>query len=80
MTYDHRQPGPGMTAGKMRANGVRSLVVSCGDCHHEALLNADSMAENVEFTVLMASSNLRAAVRSNAACCRIGGSVHRGDH
>jgi len=25
----------------MRANGVRSLFVSCWQCHHQALLSAD---------------------------------------
>jgi cytochrome c len=31
-----------MTLGNMRANGVRSLDVSCWHCHHEAGLSADS--------------------------------------
>jgi hypothetical protein len=37
-----------MTAGNMRANGVRNILVSCSDCHHEALLNADHMPDHVE--------------------------------
>jgi hypothetical protein len=31
-----------MTLGNMRANGVRSLAVSCWQCHHRAILSADS--------------------------------------
>jgi hypothetical protein len=30
-----------MTLGNMRANDVRSIVVSCWQCHHEAVLSAD---------------------------------------
>jgi hypothetical protein len=30
-----------MTLGNMRANGVRSLDVSCWQCHHRAVLSAD---------------------------------------
>ena len=30
-----------MTLGNMRANGVRSIAVSCRQCHHEAVLSAD---------------------------------------
>jgi hypothetical protein len=37
-----------MTAGNMRANGVRNIMVSCSDCHHEALLNVDHMPDHVE--------------------------------
>ena len=37
-----------MTAGNMRANGVRNLLVSCADCYDEALLNADHMPADVE--------------------------------
>jgi hypothetical protein len=29
-----------MTLGNMRANGVRSLAVSCMLCHHEAVVDA----------------------------------------
>jgi hypothetical protein len=30
-----------MTLGNMRGNGVRSLAVSCWQCHHQAVLSAD---------------------------------------
>jgi hypothetical protein len=30
-----------MTLGNMRANGVRSLDVSCWTCHHRAILSAE---------------------------------------
>jgi hypothetical protein len=31
-----------MTLANMRANGVRSLSVTCELCHHEALMNVDA--------------------------------------
>jgi hypothetical protein len=43
-----RYTGPGITAGNMRANGVRNILVSCNECHHEALLNLDHMSDHVE--------------------------------
>jgi hypothetical protein len=39
--------GPPMTLGNMRANGVRSLDVSCHLCHHEAVLSADPWPDHV---------------------------------
>jgi hypothetical protein len=41
------QTGPPMTLGNMRANGARSLAVSCHLCHHEAVLSADSWPDDV---------------------------------
>ena len=35
---------PPMTLGNMRANGVRSLDVSCWQCHHRAVMSADPRA------------------------------------
>jgi hypothetical protein len=35
------------TLGNMRANGVRSLAVSCHLCHHAAVLSADSWPDQV---------------------------------
>jgi hypothetical protein len=32
---------PSMMLGKMRKNGVRSLVVSCWNCYHAAIMSAD---------------------------------------
>jgi hypothetical protein len=46
--YLRRQPGPGMTAGNMRANGVRNLSVGCRECHHETLFKADILADEVQ--------------------------------
>jgi hypothetical protein len=40
---EHRrfnEPIEPMTLGNMRANGVRSLSVSCMLCHHEAVVDA----------------------------------------
>jgi hypothetical protein len=36
-----------MTLGNMRANGVRSLDVSCSLCHHRAVLSADPWPDHV---------------------------------
>jgi hypothetical protein len=36
-----------MTLGNMRANGVRSLDVSCSLCHHRAILSADPWPDHV---------------------------------
>jgi hypothetical protein len=42
-----RLAGPPMTLGNMRANGVRSLDVSCWQCHHRAILSADPWPDHV---------------------------------
>jgi len=42
-TRARSQPGPPMTLGNMRANGVRSLDV----CHHRAILSADLWPDHV---------------------------------
>jgi hypothetical protein len=36
-----------MTLGNMRANGVRSLAVSCWLCHHRTILSADPWPDHV---------------------------------
>ena len=36
-----------MTLGNMRSLGVRSLAVTCGLCHHEAILGADDWSDAV---------------------------------
>ena len=36
-----------MTLGNMRANGVRSLDVSCWRCHHRAILSAERWPDSV---------------------------------
>ena len=40
-------PGPPMTLGNTRSLGVRSLVVTCELCHHEAVLAADQWSDAV---------------------------------
>jgi hypothetical protein len=42
-----RYRGPPMTLANMRANGVRSLSVTCELCHHEALMNVDAFDDAV---------------------------------
>jgi hypothetical protein len=41
-----------MTLGSMRANGVRSLFVSCWNCHHRAVLGADRWPDDVPVPTL----------------------------
>jgi hypothetical protein len=41
------EPIEPMTLGNMRANGVRSLDVSCWRCHHRAILSADPWSDDV---------------------------------
>jgi hypothetical protein len=41
----NRYRGPPMTLANMRANGVRSLSVTCELCHHEATMNVDAFAD-----------------------------------
>ena len=36
-----------MTLGNMRANSVRSLDVSCWQCHHRAIMIADQWPDDV---------------------------------
>jgi hypothetical protein len=36
-----------MTLGNMRANGVRSLDVSCWVCHHNAIVSAEARLDDV---------------------------------
>jgi hypothetical protein len=36
-----------MTLGSMRDNGVRSLDVSCWQCHHRAIMSADPWPDHV---------------------------------
>ena len=40
------EPIEPMTLGNMRANGVRSLAVSCWTCHHQAVLSAVPQPDN----------------------------------
>jgi hypothetical protein len=41
------EPIEPMTLGNMRANGVRSIAVSCWQCHHEAVLCADCWPDHM---------------------------------
>jgi hypothetical protein len=41
------QPIEPMTLGNMRELGVRSLDVSCWNCHHKAVLSADRWPDDV---------------------------------
>jgi hypothetical protein len=36
-----------MSLGNMRENGVRSLAVSCWQCHHQAILNVETWPDHV---------------------------------
>ena len=41
-----------MTLGNMRELGVRSLDVSCWNCHHQAVLSADRWPDDVNVPTL----------------------------
>jgi hypothetical protein len=41
------EPIEPMTLANMRANGVRSLHVSCWQCHHRAILSAGPWSDDV---------------------------------
>jgi hypothetical protein len=40
-----------MTLGNVRANGVRSLAVSCWQCHHQAVLSADRWPDAIALRI-----------------------------
>jgi hypothetical protein len=46
-TRPRSSAGDPMTLGNMRANGVRSLDVSCWQCHHRAIMSADPWPDHV---------------------------------
>jgi hypothetical protein len=46
-TRPRSQAGPPMTLGNIRANGVRSLAVSCWKCHHRTIMSADVTVERL---------------------------------
>jgi hypothetical protein len=46
-TRPRSEAGPPMTLGNMRANGVRSLDVSCWQCHHRTILSADPWPDHL---------------------------------
>jgi autoinducer 2-degrading protein len=46
-TRPRSAPGDLMTLGNMRANGVRSLDVSCWQCHHRTITSADPSPDHV---------------------------------
>ena len=46
-TRPRSTPADPMTLGNMRANGVRSLDVSCWLCHHRAILSAEPWPDDV---------------------------------
>jgi hypothetical protein len=67
-----------MTLGNMRANGVRSLAVSCHLCHHEAVLSADSWPDDVPVPTFGPAWCAPAAASSALTQGRTGGSNRRG--
>jgi hypothetical protein len=46
-TYRFNEPIEPMTLGNMRANGVRSLAVTCPKCHHEAVISAEPWPDDI---------------------------------
>jgi hypothetical protein len=51
--HAHRSlPWPPMSLANMRANGVRSLSVTCELCHQEAVINVDAFDDAVPVRAL----------------------------
>jgi hypothetical protein len=46
-TKRFNEPIEPMTLGNMRANGVRSLAVTCPKCHHEAVISAEPWPDDM---------------------------------
>ena len=42
-----RYTGPPITLANMRANGVRSLIVTCPACHRDVVFDAEAYADDV---------------------------------
>jgi hypothetical protein len=57
--------GPPMMLGNVRANGVRSIAVSCWQCHHEAVLSADRWPGHMAVRQCTISSRRQSSI-SNA--------------
>jgi hypothetical protein len=67
------EPIEPMTLGNMRANGVRSLDVCCGVCHHRTILSADPWPDNVPvptFGLRMVCTNCGIIAPAGAAAAR----------
>jgi DNA-directed RNA polymerase subunit RPC12/RpoP len=41
------KPGPPMTLGNMRKNGVRAVIANCQACGHKADVNVDALRETI---------------------------------
>jgi hypothetical protein len=41
------KPGPPMTLGNMRQNGVRAVIATCQACGHKADVNVDVLPETI---------------------------------
>jgi hypothetical protein len=41
------KPGPPMTLGNMRKNGVRAVIAACQACGHKADVNVDALPETI---------------------------------
>jgi hypothetical protein len=67
------QPIEAMTLGNMRELGVRSLDVSCWNCHHEAVLLADGWPGDVAlptFGPRMVCTLVCGIIGADALTCR----------
>jgi hypothetical protein len=57
----NRYRGPPMALANMRANGVRSLSVTCELCHHEAVMNVDAFDDAVPGSRVWSPDGIRSA-------------------
>jgi hypothetical protein len=63
------------TLGSMRANGVRSLAVTCPKCHHEAIISAEPWPDDMPLPLFGPRMDARNAGPWAPTCGRIGGSA-----
>jgi hypothetical protein len=72
------QPIEPMTLGNMRELGVRSLFVSCWNCHHQAVLSADRWPGDVAVPTFGPRMVCIGCGIDGADAGRTGKSSHRG--
>jgi hypothetical protein len=66
-----------MTLGNMRANGVRSIDVSCWQCHHRAILSADPWPDDVPVPGIWAAHSVTRCGGQIVGACDSGATIER---
>jgi hypothetical protein len=60
------KPGPPMTLGNMRQNGVRAVIAMCESCGHKADVNVDALPETI-FVLKQAGASDAATAGANGS-------------